>query len=65
MITAFEPTGYGACLLPEALHLQGGQPGMDGELRKGCKDGVAGRINLRLTELFITPADSFGTSEHH
>lgn len=38
---------------------------MDGQLRKGGKDGIAGRINLCLPKLFITQADSVGAGEHH
>ena len=65
MIAAFEPLGYDACFLLKTLYLQSGQPGVDGQLRKGGKDGIAGRINLCLPKLFITQADSVGAGEHH
>ncbi len=65
MIAAFEPLGYDACFLLKTLYLQSGQPGMDGQLWEGGKDGIAGRINLCLPKLFIAQADSVGASEHH
>ena len=65
MIAAFEPLGYNACFLLKTLYLQSGQPGVDGQLWEGGKDGIAGRINLCLPKLFIAQADSVGASEHH
>ena len=65
MIAAFEPLGYDMCFLLKTLYLQSGQPGVDGQLRKGGKDGITGRINLCLPKLFIAQTDSVGAGEHH
>lgn len=63
MIATLQAGGNGTGLLLEALHLQGRQTGMHGQLRQGAEDGVAGRIYFRPAQLVVVAEDVFGTMQ--